>query len=400
MAIVNSLGLSSSDSGGSVGQRGPRGVSLASLTFVNNNDGSVTITPTMTDGTSLSPSTVSMTSDNLVANSLLLSRTNSSTKLLIKTNDNNPILTVDTNGSVITMNGIVQATNFFTYVKANVGIPVQLLISNTDTSITSSAQLGMNAGNGLGGSKTGTITYNTQAFTFSDPISSLQTGLAINSILQTDGSGTMIASNSLPTPPYISGSVGVSGNHNFDIGGASNALRNIYTTQVILTPNDVSVGVIRSHQAFVGLAIETATCMGTGGSLGLCVDANNNAQILGDTFYKSSGISFSNPSDRTLKENIKDFTTGLEVVSQIRVRSFNLIDDNKKKPLVGIIAQELQEVYPKAIFQGANGKLHFDSNDLIFMLINSVQDLKKIVDIQTKEILALKFISSSVNRKK
>jgi len=165
------------------------------------------------------------------------------------------------------------------------------------------------------------------------------------------------------------------------------ATQNSNCNQLVLFPNDGNVGVIGSH--ITGTAIESAVQIsvgGTGSGVGFLVDGNSNAQLMGDTFYKAGGTAFVNPSDQRLKDNITDFNQGLDIVEQIKVRSFVFKDDVKQKPRVGIIAQELQTVYPNAIFEGRTGYLHFDANDLTFLLINAVKDLKAIIDDQQKQI--------------
>ncbi|MCB0516896.1 MAG: tail fiber domain-containing protein, partial [Bacteroidetes bacterium] len=70
----------------------------------------------------------------------------------------------------------------------------------------------------------------------------------------------------------------------------------------------------------------------------------------GGTAYKTDGVStWTIPSDRRLKENIEDYTDGLELVKKIKpywynyTGEFGLPSDHK---IVGVLAQDLQKVAP------------------------------------------------------
>jgi hypothetical protein len=57
--------------------------------------------------------------------------------------------------------------------------------------------------------------------------------------------------------------------------------------------------------------------------------------------------SYGSFSDIKLKENIEDATPKLDDLLKVKVRNYNLIGDNKKQ--IGVIAQELEEVFPAMI---------------------------------------------------
>lgn len=126
-------------------------------------------------------------------------------------------------------------------------------------------------------------------------------------------------------------------------------------------------------------------------------------QITGNTGYKSAGSNWTNPSDERLKEEIEDFNEGLEVLEQIRPRKFklkngdannNCSDCNKH---VGIIAQELLPIYPRAIKEGDDGMYQFDGNDFIYISINSVKQLTTMNQALTQRVQALENIISNLN---
>tara|TARA_B110000459_G_scaffold126486_1_gene138775 strand:+ start:1 stop:1881 length:1881 start_codon:yes stop_codon:yes gene_type:complete len=95
-------------------------------------------------------------------------------------------------------------------------------------------------------------------------------------------------------------------------------------------------------------------------------------------------------SDRKLKENIIDATPKLDDINKLKVRNFNFKDNTEEKH-IGFIAQEFEEVFPKAIEntqdRDEDNNLIEDSytktiktSILIPMLVKSIQELKAEVD--------------------
>lgn len=90
-------------------------------------------------------------------------------------------------------------------------------------------------------------------------------------------------------------------------------------------------------------------------------------------------------SDARIKENIQEYTRGLSEIEQINTKTFNYTY-KKDKPLVGIIAQELENIIPEAVKQGnfetPEGESYsdfrmIDQNYLIYTLINAVKELSQ-----------------------
>ena len=72
----------------------------------------------------------------------------------------------------------------------------------------------------------------------------------------------------------------------------------------------------------------------------------------------SSNPSFSTYSDRRLKTNIKDYTSGYDKIKSIKVRSYDevsnddtkaVIGDTPATGVIGYIADEFQEVFPQGV---------------------------------------------------
>ena len=82
---------------------------------------------------------------------------------------------------------------------------------------------------------------------------------------------------------------------------------------------------------------------------------------------------------RTLKENIQPIENALDKVSKIRGVTFNYIDTPDKR-VPGVIAQELQEVLPEAVYETENGKLAVRYDNTIALLLEAIKELKKEVE--------------------
>jgi hypothetical protein len=99
-------------------------------------------------------------------------------------------------------------------------------------------------------------------------------------------------------------------------------------------------------------------------------------------------------SDIKLKENITDATPKLDKLMQVRVVNFNLKTDPNIKQ-IGVIAQELQEVFPGLVEENydrdsdnkLNGETTLGVKYSVFvpMLIKAIQELKSQNDaLQTR----------------
>jgi hypothetical protein len=64
----------------------------------------------------------------------------------------------------------------------------------------------------------------------------------------------------------------------------------------------------------------------------------------------STGVRYNTTSDARLKENVKPFSGGLDLVDRMDVRTFNFIGTDKTE--IGFLAQELYDVYPEVVAVG------------------------------------------------
>lgn len=101
----------------------------------------------------------------------------------------------------------------------------------------------------------------------------------------------------------------------------------------------------------------------------------------------SGGVSFTQTSDRRLKEEIVDSSTGLGDLLKIKVRDYNL-KTVTGATVQGFIAQELYEVYPYAVVATDNGERDLLGNDVPWgvdygrltpILVKSIQDQQVLI---------------------
>ena len=95
-------------------------------------------------------------------------------------------------------------------------------------------------------------------------------------------------------------------------------------------------------------------------------------------------------SDRRLKYVGKASTSGLDKIRQLKVFNYTFKKDEKKTPHVGVIAQDLQKVFPDAVKKGVDGFLTIRFEDMFFAMINAIKELDSRITSLEKENQELK----------
>jgi hypothetical protein len=111
--------------------------------------------------------------------------------------------------------------------------------------------------------------------------------------------------------------------------------------------------------------------------------------------------SYGSISDIKLKENVTDATPKLDKLNQVRVVNYNLIGDEKKQ--LGVIAQELEQVFPSMVEEMPDKDEK--GNDLgtttksvkysvfVPMLIKAIQEQQALITALTTRITALEGVA-------
>ena len=112
----------------------------------------------------------------------------------------------------------------------------------------------------------------------------------------------------------------------------------------------------------------------------------------GGSYNGANTTTWATTSDQRLKKNIVDNNTGLDAINAIQVRNFEYrlpeeVTELPKHSVIdvkgvqlGVIAQELQLVLPDCVKEESTGVLSVNSDNLIWYLVNSIQELKAELD--------------------
>ena len=84
---------------------------------------------------------------------------------------------------------------------------------------------------------------------------------------------------------------------------------------------------------------------------------------------------FVHTSDRRLKNVGEEITTGLEKIKELKIYNYTFKDDTEKTPRVGVIAQDLQKVFPNAVTKGEDGFLRIRWEDMFYSMVNAIKEL-------------------------
>ena len=92
------------------------------------------------------------------------------------------------------------------------------------------------------------------------------------------------------------------------------------------------------------------------------------------------------PSDIKYKENIKTISNGIDKIEKLNPVEFDWNDKSDahkigKKEDAGFIAQEVQKVLPNLVNENVDGDLALNYEGIIPYLVQSIQQLKKEIEI-------------------
>ena len=130
-------------------------------------------------------------------------------------------------------------------------------------------------------------------------------------------------------------------------------------------------------------------------------ETNGTLTIAGNAF-KPGGGSWAASSDARLKDIDGPYQHGLSSIVRLNTVRFHYKKDNPReepsdRQFVGLIAQDVQKVFPEAVSERADGYLDLDTTPINFALINAVKELKAAndnlratVEAQGREIERLK----------
>ena len=94
-------------------------------------------------------------------------------------------------------------------------------------------------------------------------------------------------------------------------------------------------------------------------------------------------------SDERLKDNIQPLGSTLNKLHQIEAKTYSLKKDEEHTPKIGVLAQEVQLVFPELVTEGADGILSVNYQGLVPVLINAINEQEVKMSEQDAKIAAL-----------
>jgi hypothetical protein len=94
-------------------------------------------------------------------------------------------------------------------------------------------------------------------------------------------------------------------------------------------------------------------------------------------------------SDERLKDNIQPLGSTLNKLHQIEGKTYSFKKDEEHTPKIGVLAQEVQAVFPELVTEGADGILSVNYQGLVPVLINAINEQEVKMSEQDAKIAAL-----------
>ena len=152
------------------------------------------------------------------------------------------------------------------------------------------------------------------------------------------------------------------------------------------------------------LAVGEHTATGKGNGT-LFISCSNYNGGNGNVYQKNNSADWATTSDRRLKKDIVDNTSGLDVLKQIQVRNFKyrsqdeiedssiknqVIEGHNGTTQIGVIAQELESILPDAVVTNSDTTVKTVEGDSIkWYLVNAVKELSAQNEALVARITAL-----------
>ena len=135
----------------------------------------------------------------------------------------------------------------------------------------------------------------------------------------------------------------------------------------------------------MGSNMNNTTCLGAFSGTG-SINTTANTLYLGNQYSTVYVLGYLNATNSNISSDIRlkniqgDYTTGLEQIKKIKPVKFTFKEDKKKTSRVGVIAQDLQKIFPKAVMKGDDGFLKIRQEDMFYAMINAIKELASKLD--------------------
>ena len=74
-------------------------------------------------------------------------------------------------------------------------------------------------------------------------------------------------------------------------------------------------------------------------------------------------------------------------IEKINIYNYNYKNDKTKSKNVGVIAQDLQKIFPNAVSTDTNGYLQIRWDEMFFSTINSIKEINKKIILSFKDLI-------------
>jgi len=171
----------------------------------------------------------------------------------------------------------------------------------------------------------------------------------------------------------IANSLRIDGNEIITNNNAGLHLQNLNNGDLFVDTNTLVVDA-STNRVGIGTVAPVAT-----------LDVRGNLRVSGNIQYVGT---ITDISDRRLKENFENITSATNRLKQITGYSYNMIDDEKKKREFGVIAQDLQKVFPEmiSVIDKENGYLGVSYIQLIPVLLEGIKEQQKEIDTLKEQL--------------
>jgi len=192
---------------------------------------------------------------------------------------------------------------------------------------------------------------------------------------------------------------------NISVNSTSNSVSRFAVNQTTTSERCISAVTPASYGSAAFRSLSSATA-GTGwyhffGTSS--TDTVSNIVIYGNGNIENANGVYGSISDIKLKENITDATPKLDKLMQVKVRNYNLKGDYEQHKQLGVIAQELETVFPGLIEEtqdrGENDELLETTTKsvkysvFVPMLIKAMQEQQAQIEELKAEVAALKGVA-------
>jgi trimeric autotransporter adhesin len=197
---------------------------------------------------------------------------------------------------------------------------------------------------------------------------------------------------------YYAGRVLTSGYENVFIGSNSDQTCQTGNANVIIgsTTNCSSTNAVA--QVVLGYGINS--------------QGNNTFRVRASSgsYNTQNASTWTTTSDERIKTNVTEYTLGLDTLNQINVKTYNYLSDSAiaaahpeladsdglvhegldtEKTIVGLMAQELEAVLPNSVTTRDNGIKAVNKDELFWVMLNSIKELKTANDSLVARVEAL-----------